>query len=218
MPSGGLTFPPAGLSSFVVDAKGDHSLYQTLLRDTSLFSRLAQLDADLAQEAREEGCRRCGGVVHSARYPRKPRGGPEEWGGRRWRRLSFCCAVEGCRRRVTPPSLLFMGRKVYFGVWVLLLPILREGPTPERLGRLEEVFAVSRRTLLRWRRWWRELVPKTRFWQARRGRFARPVAAADMPGSLLAAFAEGSAGERVLALLHWLAPLGAGTAVLERAL
>jgi len=111
-----------------------------------------------------------------------------------------------------------MGRKVYFGVWVLLLPILREGPTPERLGRLEEVFAVSRRTLLRWRRWWRELVPKTRFWQARRGRFARPVAAADMPGSLLAAFAEGSAGERVLALLHWLAPLGAGTAVLERAL
>ena len=37
---------------------------------------------------------------------------------------------------MTPSSLRFLGRKVFFGVLVLLLPVLREGPTPERLARL----------------------------------------------------------------------------------
>jgi hypothetical protein len=27
-------------------------------------------------------------------------------------RFSFCCAVGGCRKRTTPPSLRFLGRKV----------------------------------------------------------------------------------------------------------
>jgi hypothetical protein len=117
--------------------------------------------------------------------------------------------LEGCRKRVTPASLRFLGRKVFFSVWVLLLPVLREGPTPARLSRLEEVFAVSRRTLLRWRRWWREAVPQSRFWQARRGDWVAPVAAAALPGSLLQAFAGiVEASERVRAVLRWLAPLG----------
>jgi hypothetical protein len=110
---------------------------------------------------------------------------------------------------VTPASLRFLGRKVYFSVWVLLLPVLREGPTPARLSRLEEVFAVSRRTLLRWRRWWREAVPQSRFWQARRGGWAAPVATAALPGSLLQRFAGiVETSERVRAVLRWLAPLG----------
>jgi hypothetical protein len=28
-------------------------------------------------------------------------------------RFSFCCAIDGCRSRATPPSLRFLGRKVY---------------------------------------------------------------------------------------------------------
>jgi len=97
---------------------------------------------------------------------------------------------------------------VFFGLWVVLLPVLREGPNAQRLSRLEERFCVSRRTLLRWRRWWRETFPASRFWQAARGRWAQPVATEALPGSLLAAFAgvEGAA-EQVLAVLKWLAPL-----------
>lgn len=134
------------------------------------------------------------------------------------RRLSFCCAVEGCRVRATPPSLRFLGRKVFFSLWVLLLPVLREGPTPERVSRLEEVFAVSRRTLLRWRRWWCEVVPHSRFWQARRGDWARPVAPEALPGSLLATFSHlAAASERLLAVLRWLAPLTAGSSLSEHA-
>lgn len=193
-------------------------MYQSLLRDSSFFALLLRCDEDLAGEVRQGGCAACGGVLHSARYHRKPRGGPEGLGAEYALRQSFCCAVEGCRRRATPPSLLFLGRKVYFGLWVVLLPVLREGPTPARLRRLEEVFAVSRRTLLRWRRFWREVVPRGRFWQARHGDWARPVATRSLPGSLLAGFSHlAAASERVLAVLRWLAPLGAGAGGCEQA-
>lgn len=185
-------------------------MYQILLRDSSFFALLLQLDQDLAAEARSAGCP-CGGALHSAHYPRKPRGGPDGLEAEHSLRLSFCCSVEGCRRRVTPPSLRFLGRKVFFGVWVLLLPVLRDGPTRERLRRLEEMFGVSRRTLLRWRRFWREAVPVSRFWEARRGHFAVPVAAQRLPGSLLEAFtAAADPSGRVVAVLRFISPLSCG--------
>jgi hypothetical protein len=206
------------LSAFVVDAKGDDPLYQTLLRDSSFFELLLRFDDDLAATVRQAGCAVCGGALHSARYQRKPRGGPPGLGSEYALRQSFCCATEGCRRRATPPSLRFLGRKVFFGLWVLLLPVLREGPTPERLSRLEEVFVVSRRTLLRWRRWWREVVPRSRFWQSRRGDWASPVPPVALPGSLLAGFGHlAGAAERALSALRWLAPLGATGSFLDHA-
>jgi hypothetical protein len=189
-------------------------LYQTFLRDSSLFALLLRFDQDLAEQARQKGCS-CGGVLHSARYPRKPRGGPAQLGPEFGRRDSFCCSVEGCRRRVTPPSLRFLGRKVFFAVWVLLLPVLREGPNRWSQSRIQEIFAVSARTLRRWQRWWREILPPSRFFQARRGDWARPLAAESLPGSLLAAFGSHPPGERVQAVLRWLAPLSRSS---ERAL
>ena len=85
------------------------------LGDGQLYALLRRCDEDLAAEQRAGGCPHCGGVLHSARYPRKPRGAverlPDEYG---WR-LSLCCAREGCRKRATPPSLRFLGRKVYLG-------------------------------------------------------------------------------------------------------
>lgn len=184
-------------------------MYQSLLRDSSFFELLLRMDEDLGAEVRKSGCLRCGGVLHSARYPRKPRGGPEELGGEHRLRQSFCCAVEGCRKRATPPTLRFLGRKVFFSVWVLLLPVLRQGPTPARLSRLEEVFAVSGRTLLRWQRWWRDVVPQSAFWRARQGDWATPVSSAALPGSLLEAFVSiEPPSQQVKAVLRWLAPLG----------
>ncbi len=182
-------------------------MYQTLLHDASFFALLLRIDEDLAAKVRAAGCP-CGGTLHSARYRRKPRGGPASLKRSYALRASFCCAVDGCRRRATPPSVRFLGRKVFFGVLVVLLPVLREGPNAQRLSQLEERFDVSRRTLLRWRRWWRETFPASRFWQAARGLWAQPVATEALPGSLLAAFAgvEGTA-EQVLAVLKWLAPL-----------
>jgi len=68
------------------------------------LSLLPRFDDDLASQVREGGCPRCGGRLDVADYPRKPRGGSIELGDDYDVRRSFCCAVEGCRRRRTPPS------------------------------------------------------------------------------------------------------------------
>ena len=87
-------------------------MYQTLLSDSSLYKFLFKLDEDLATQCRQAGCL-CGGHLHSAIYPRKPRGNPSaaeedcNW------RYSFCCAIDGCRRRSTPASFRFLGRRVF---------------------------------------------------------------------------------------------------------
>ena len=187
-------------------------MYQSLLRDSRFVDLLLTLDKELAGEARRAGCA-CGGVLHGAAYERKPRGGPAGLTRASAIRFSFCCATEGCRRRMTPPSLRFLGRKVFFGMLVLLLPVLRDGPTPERLNRLCETFAVSVRTVRRWCRFWRETFVTSRVWQAVRGRFAAPVRAEAMPGSLLGAFSEiGDPESRVVAVLRLVSPIGAGAA------
>ena len=112
--------------------------------------------------------------------------------------------------------LRFLGRKVFFGVLVLLVPVLRDGPTPERLNRLCEMFAVSVRTVRRWCRFWRETFVTSRVWQAARGRFAAPVRAESMPGSLLGAFSEISDPEsRVVAVLRLVSPIGGTVAELS---
>ena len=162
-------------------------MYQSLLQDARFFALLLKVDEDLAAETRRAGCA-CGGALHSARYERKPRGGPAELGPESTVRFSLCCAKEGCRRRMTPRSLRFLGRKVFFGALVLLLPVLRDGPTPARLDRLCERFSVSVRTVRRWCRFWRETFVTSREWQAVRGLFATPVQAEALPGSLLGAF------------------------------
>lgn len=162
-------------------------MYQSLLGDSRFFGLLLKLDEDLAAEARRGGCG-CGGVLHSAHYERKPRGGPAGLGREDAVRFSFCCATEGCRRRTLPASLRFLGRKVYFAVVVLLLPVLRDGPSAKRLERLRGLFQVSVRTLRRWRRFWRQTFVASRTWQAVRGRFAIPVRTDRLPTSLLEAF------------------------------
>src|ERR1700674_2060955 len=89
-----------------------HPLYRDLLADATFHELLLAYDRDLADTARCAGCARCSGVVHSAPYWRKPRGRPCRLGREHDRRFSFCCAVDGCRSRATPPSLRFLGPKV----------------------------------------------------------------------------------------------------------
>jgi hypothetical protein len=185
-------------------------LYQSLLRDASLFELLLRFDVDVAEEARRRGCE-CGGPLHVAFYERKPRGGPLGLGPEHAVRFSYCCGREGCRRRLTPASLRFLGRRVFFGAVVLLVPVLTQGPTRIRLQRLRAAFEVSMRTLLRWRRWWQETFPASRFWLEARGRLARPVASCELPSALLGLFSGGRESKgRVLVALSFLAPITTG--------
>lgn len=183
-------------------------MYQILLADASFFEFLLCCDRDLAEEARARGCLTCKGVVHRADYQRRPRGEPRGLGEEFARRHSFCCARDGCRKRVTPPSLRFLGRRVYLGAVVVLVAAMREGPTPTRLERLQEMLGVCARTVRRWQQWWRERFPQTAVWVTIRGLLAQPLEAGRLPGSLLERLlATGTLRERVVALLRLLAPL-----------
>ena len=109
------------------------------------FGLLLQVDCAIAKKCQAEGCPKCGTQVDVSSYPRKPRGlDGEDPGGHR--RFSFCCRKQGCRKRVTPPSVRFLGRKVYVGA-VVLLAMNGEWLLAARLY-------ICRQTLGRWRGFW----------------------------------------------------------------
>ena len=160
-------------------------MYHDLFRDASFWSFLFDVDKDLAGKTREKACP-CGGRLHCANYPRKPQGGPIPKQHRY--RLSFCCARDGCRRRVTPRSVRFLGRKVYLGAVVVLVAAMRQGPSPRRVRELSVLFDVDRRTISRWQVFWREHFPQTPFWKVARGRLVPAAQIVVIPRSLLEAF------------------------------
>ena len=185
-----------------------------LLRDARVYGVLFRIDQDLAAETRSTGCE-CGGRLHSARYRRKPRCGLdlEKLDADYVVRFSFCCDRDGCRRRTTPPSVRFLGRRVYIGAVVVLIAALADGATATRLRRLRQLVGdVSRRTVERWRRWWRETFPQTPLWRERRGRLAIPIATERLPASLLERVVGADVQARLVALLRLLLPISTTSA------
>ena len=162
-------------------------MYHDLFRDASFWLFLLSVDRDLAGIARQNACP-CGGRLHRANYPRNPRGGPDDLPGEYRYRFSFCCDRDGCRKRVTPPSVRFLGPKVYLGAVVVLVAATRQGPSPRRVSELSRLFDVDRRTLARWQVFWREHFPRTPFWKVARARLVPAVDVTALPRSLTEAF------------------------------
>src|SRR5271170_1170305 len=118
------------------------------------FEGLVAIDEAIVERAAEEPCRDCGGPLHRGDYPRKPRGGQlavaaESFG----RRFSLCCGREGCRCRATPPSVRFLGRRVYVGALVIVASVVALAQTIASAAR--RATGVPARTTRRWLRWWR---------------------------------------------------------------
>ena len=173
-----------------------------LLYDQKFLALLLRIDHDLAARRRADGCQ-CGGALHRADYPRKPRGCPVDVRDDHSSRLSFCCAV--CRRRATSMSVRFLARRVYFALAVVLMSARPAGPT-SAAARLGTALGVDRRTLARWRDWWREQFPQTPMWRATCAQFMPPVPEAQLPGELITRFT-GLLPEALVHLLVWLSPV-----------
>jgi len=173
---------------------------------------LCCFDQDLAAQCRARGCPRCGARLHLACYPRKPRGGGPQLSADYGWRWSFCCAEEACRKRATPPSLRYLGRRVYLGAVVALTTCMQQGLSDRRLAALDLVLAVPRRTLQRWRVWWQEVFVHTAFWQIAQARLLPPVAAQRLPLSLFERFATADCGQQLGRLLDFISPLSTRTA------
>jgi hypothetical protein len=189
-------------------------VYQAVLADAKFHEQLLVFDRDLAASARAARCRLCGGALHSSSYDRKPRGGPAGLGQEYAERFSFCCAVDGCRTRATPPSLRFLGRHVYLATVVTLVSALMLGITSSRLARLSVVPGLDRRTLARWRAWWRSTFTDSPFAPVAKAAVVPPIDIAALPVSLLERFA-GDVGEKLIALLRFLGPLTGGQSAMR---
>jgi len=174
---------------------------QEHLADQKLWRLLEKVDADLAERVRQQGCPECAGKLHVADYERKPRGGPD-WDCRH----SFCCAQEGCRRRQTPASVRFLGRRVYAGFIVVLVSAMMHGLKAARVRRIRELLGIEERTLERWRAWWLSTFAGSSFWKVERAQFMPSLCERSLPLSLCVRFDVEEDG-RLVALLEFLAPI-----------
>lgn len=168
------------------------------------FEKLRAIDEAIVEAVAAGACRFCRGPLHRGDYPRKPRGGllgpaVEDHD----RRLSLCCGREGCRRRSTPPSVRFLGRRVYAGAVVVVVSVvalaMAASAARARTG-------IAPRTARRWGRWWRGPFVESRVFVEISGRLVPTVSRRSLPSSLLDRLV-GSALERLARLLGWLAPL-----------
>lgn len=178
-----------------------------VLQDPAFFHLLSRIDEEFASATRLGRCPACGGPLHVADFPRKPRGClaavREDYS---WR-LSFTCGR--CDARATSPSVRFAGRRVYLAV-VLMLTSPPGGSSDEEL---RELFSIPARTLKRWRAWWREDFPRTPFWQSVRERFMPPVTITQLPQSLLERFDIGAMVDRLTQALRFIAPMTTRTTI-----
>jgi hypothetical protein len=176
------------------------------------FASLEDFDRQIAEAVAAAGCRHCGGPLHQGNYERKPRGGYVAGAGEAFTlRHSLCCGREGCRKRALPPSLRFLGRRVYLEVVVLLASALTMAL--ETLRAASEVAGVPARTLRRWHGWWTEAFPRSAVWTELRARFVPPPPAeSELPWSLLeraraALDAPAAISDVLLLTARWLAPV-----------
>lgn len=176
------------------------------------FAKLAEFDQKIAGAVAAEGCRHCGGPLHRSDYERKPRGGWCAGAGEAFTlRHSLCCGREGCRKRALPPSLRFLGRRVYLEAVVLLASA--QVMVVSALRRVRAMTGVPTRTLRRWCNWWTEIFPRSPAWMQVRARFAPPPPdEATLPQSLLARLAASLGGAPVASdvlvlAARWLSPV-----------
>jgi hypothetical protein len=169
------------------------------------FEGLTAVDAAIVERAAAEPCRDCGGPLHRGDYPRKPRGGrlaaaAEGFG----RRFSLCCGREGCRHRATPPSVRFLGRRVYIGAVVVVASAV--AVTMVTVAAAVRSTGVPARTARRWLRWWRGPFTASAPMVDLTARLVPAPERDRLPVSLLERFGADRRGA-VAKLLTWLAPL-----------
>jgi hypothetical protein len=148
-----------------------------LCADAPFIQSLRLFDQELFLAMKAKGCPHCGSPLDTANYSRKTRGlstEPEI-------RFSLCCRAEGCRKRLLPRSVRFLGRRVY-GAWVVILAI-------EYCNDLGLKGQIARQTISRWKTFWRERLSEAgSFLKWARGVLPPGVKSTSLPSSLLGYF------------------------------
>jgi hypothetical protein len=143
------------------------------------IQELYQEDEAEAALVKAAGCPHCGGVLHVSNYPRKARGLGSEFAEMSWR-ISFCCAL--CRRRISPKSVRFLGRKVYSAVSLVIAGVLRGQGV--KVAKTCGLIGMSAETQRRWNLWWSVLVQSSSWWSAARAQIMPPLEGKHFVGEL----------------------------------
>ena len=157
-----------------------------LLKDSRTFEFLQEIDQDSENKAASDPCRFCGDRLHRAFYERKPRAPGLDLSVKFKIRPSFCCRRDGCRRRMTPALVRFLGRKVYVSIIVVLVAAMTQGASPKRLCKLQAELGISPQTVRRWSQFWRGAFTTQSAWRYQKGNFMPPVDEMGLPFTLLA--------------------------------
>jgi hypothetical protein len=104
--------------------------------------------------------------------------------------------------------------KVYLATVVTLISAMLLGTTPARLARLSAMPGIDRRTLARWRTWWRSTFTDGPFASVAKAALVPPLDIAGLPVSLLDRFA-GDIEQKLTALLRFLGPLTGGASAMH---
>ena len=120
---------------------------------SEVWRALYELDRLEAAVVGKQPCPHCRGKLQRCDYQRHPRGLPRDLPAELACRFSFCCGT--CRRRVTPPSARFFGRKVYAATLILLQSALKQEQLS--LETFTEASCTPAATVRRWLKWWRDL-------------------------------------------------------------
>lgn len=172
------------------------------------FRLLEEVDEGVARRVAAAGCPRCEGPLHRGDYARKPRGALIAPAGETSvMRFSLCCGREGCRRRATPPSLRFLGRRVYLGVVVIVASLVAQWLGTAEASR--PVTGVPARTTRRWVGWWCGPFVETEVFLSVCARLVG-LAVDELPASIVAKL-PGTWAQRVRAVVELLAPLTTGS-------
>ena len=178
------------------------------LHDASFYQSLLFLDQCICEQVRQAGCPQCGAALHVSNYPRKPRGIDRSLLGESYAcRFSLCCERDGCRKRCTPPSVRFLGRKLYLGVILIVLCAREQGLSARGRHQLMDQLDVWPQTLARWQHWWTRQIPATRWWAALCGRLMPVVDVCKLPSSLLGRVEGATLVQRLQQLSMLLMPL-----------
>jgi hypothetical protein len=183
---------------------------QNFIFNASFHLLLIAIDQELAKDIFKQGCPHCKGKLHRADYPRSPVSMLSHFRDYYDERFSFCC--NNCRKRTTPPSVRFFGRRWYPAPLHLLVSALMLGINERRLLQMKQHFGitVSESTWKRWRRWWHKSFTTTPFWQQAKGLAPTVIESCKtFPRALLDSF-QGMLEEKMRFLLRFLSPLTGG--------
>lgn len=183
-------------------------LYKFLL-NAKFHELLSDIDNDLAMESKKDGCARCGGKLNYSNYPRSPFGVAPPFRSYYRTRCSFCCVK--CRKRVTSASVRFFGRRWYCSPFFLLINALmnKDRGKSIQIAQRHLRCAISKRTWMRWRRWWDAYFPTTPFWEKLKGIIPLFILNGPFPRVFFKIYSE-RLMEKVIHILRLIAPITAG--------